>query len=91
MIDASNREGLSEARDELLNLVQDDHIQSIPILILANKIDRINSAYSENELRNLLQIEEHLNKENSHIKLCMCSLKHRVGFSDGLQWLIKKL
>jgi len=43
MIDANNRERLPEARDELLNLLHDDHIQSIPILILANKIDRINS------------------------------------------------
>jgi len=90
MIDASDRERLPEARSELLNLLQDDQMQSVPILILANKIDRTNTAYNENELRDLLQIEKYLNKENSHIKLCMCSLVYRVGFVDGLQWLIKK-
>jgi GTP-binding protein SAR1 len=90
IIDASNRERLPEARYELLNILNDDEIQSMPLLILANKIDKIDTAYSENELRYHLQIEKYLNEENSRIKLCMCSIKRNEGYTDGLKWLIKQ-
>jgi len=90
LIDASNRERLPEARYELLNILNDDDIQSIPILILANKIDNIDTSYSECELISQLQIEKYLNIENPRIKLCMCSIKRNEGFTDGLRWLIKQ-
>jgi GTP-binding protein SAR1 len=90
LIDASNRERLPEARYELLNILNDDDIQSIPVLILANKIDNIDTSYSECELISQLQIEKYLNVENSRIKLCMCSIKRNEGFTDGLRWLIKQ-
>jgi GTP-binding protein SAR1 len=90
IIDASNRQRLPEARHELLSILNDEEIQSMPLLILANKIDNIATAYSENELRHLLQIEKYLNEENPRIKLCMCSISRNEGFTDGLKWLIKQ-
>jgi GTP-binding protein SAR1 len=90
IIDASNRERLPEARYELLNILDDEDIQAMPILILANKIDRINIACGENELRSLLKIEKYLLGEDPRVKLCMCSIARNEGFTDGLKWLIKQ-
>jgi GTP-binding protein SAR1 len=90
ILDASNRQRLPEARHELLYVLNDDDIRSMPILILANKIDNINTAYGENELKYLLQIEKYLNEENPRVKLCMCSVSRNEGFSDGLRWLINQ-
>jgi GTP-binding protein SAR1 len=64
IIDASNRPRLPEARHELLSILKDDEIQSMALLILANKIDNIDKAYNENELKHILQIEKYLNEEN---------------------------
>lgn len=90
VIDASNRKRLPEARYELLNILNDDEIQAMPLLILANKIDNIDTAYSETELRHELQIEKYLNIENPRIKLCMCSFTRNEGYTEGLKWLIKQ-
>jgi GTP-binding protein SAR1 len=90
VIDASNRQRIPEARHELLKILNDEDIQSMPILILANKIDRTHTACSESELQSLLQIEEHLHAEDPRVKLCMCSIARNEGFTDGLKWLVKK-
>ena len=80
IIDVSNRRRLHEAYNELANLFNDSEMKSVPLLILANKIDNINTACSENELISFLKIENHLNKEDSRVKLCMCSIKRNEGF-----------
>lgn len=90
MVDASNRQRIPEARYELLKILNDDEMSFLPILILGNKIDNINAALSENELRYHLQIEKYLNEENPRVKLCMCSLMRNEGFTDGLRWLIQQ-
>ena len=90
VIDASNRYRIPEARHELLKILNDEDIQSMPVLILANKIDITRAACGESELRSLLQIEEHLNAEDARVKLCMCSIAKNEGFADGLKWLIQK-
>ena len=90
IIDASNRQRLSEARYELLKILNDDELKSMPLLILGNKIDNINTAFSEIELRSQLQIEKYLNIENPRIKLCMCSFTRNEGFTDGLKWLVQQ-
>lgn len=90
MVDASNRQRIPEARYELLKILNDDEMSFLPILILGNKIDNINAALSESELRYHLQIEKYLNEENPRVKLCMCSLMRNEGFTDGLRWLIQQ-
>ncbi|CAF1414916.1 unnamed protein product [Rotaria magnacalcarata] len=90
MIDASNRQRMPEARYELLQILNDDDMNFAPLLILGNKIDNVDTAYSENDLRYHLQLDKYLNEENPRVKLCMCSIKRNEGFTDGLQWLIKR-
>ena len=90
IIDATNRPRIPEARYELLNILGDEDLQAIPILILANKVDRVDLACSESELRSLLQIEKYLNEEPARVKLSMCSIAANEGFTDGLKWLVKQ-
>lgn len=90
VVDASNRARIPEARYELFNVLKDDETQYVPILILANKIDNTQSALSEFELIDALQIGQYLHGDNPRMKLCMCSIMRNEGFSDGLKWLIKQ-
>lgn len=90
VIDASNRDRIGEARYELFQILKDDETRFIPILILANKIDQIETAMSEFELIDQLKISSYLQGENPRMKLSMCSIKRNEGFADGLKWLIKQ-
>ncbi|CAF0957818.1 unnamed protein product [Adineta ricciae] len=90
MLDASNRPRFAEARHELWKILMDDDVRSLPILILGNKIDNVETACSETELRQILQIEKFLNESNPRVKLCMCSVARDEGFADGLRWLINQ-
>ena len=90
LVDASNRSRLPEARHELLSVLNDEDTQYVPMLILANKIDNVDTACSETELIYLLQLDKYLHGDNPRVKVCMCSIKRNEGFSDGLRWLIKQ-
>ena len=90
VVDVSNRSRLPEARHELLSVLNDEDTQHVPMLVLGNKIDNIQTACSETELIYLLQLDKYLHGENPRVKICMCSIKRNEGFSDGLRWLIKQ-
>ena len=90
IVDVSNRSRLPEARHELLSVLNDEDTQRVPMLVLGNKIDNIQTACSETELIYLLQLDKYLHGENPRVKICMCSIKRNEGFSDGLRWLIKQ-
>jgi GTP-binding protein SAR1 len=55
IIDASNRKRFPEAKTELKALLDDEQIESVPFVILGNKIDRPNSA-GEQEIRNYFNL-----------------------------------
>lgn len=42
VVDSSNRERVSEARDVLKHLLKDQRLQGVPLMVLANKKDRPN-------------------------------------------------
>ena len=90
VVDASNRKRIPEARYELFNVLKDDETRNIPILVLANKIDNVETALSEFELIDQLQISSYLHGDHPRMKLCMCSITRNEGFADGLKWLIKQ-
>jgi len=98
IIDAADRERLSEARSELNRLLSADEIKDIPFLVLGNKID-IPKAISEDELRQTIGLiavkttgkntspkELELNKIRP-IEVFMCSSVNRFGYGDALKWL----
>lgn len=95
IVDAADRERLSESRKELDALLSDDALISIPFLILGNKID-LPWAASEEELRFHLGLRDcttgkgKVNQSDSHIRpmeVFMCSIVKRMGYGDGIHWV----
>ena len=104
VVDASdsNADRLDKARRELQAVLQAEGLSGrggaggagdagggalrespVPVLVLGNKID-LGSALSEAELVDKLG----LRAGDPRVRVCMCSLVHRMGFGDGLRWLI---
>ena len=66
----------------------------VPIVIFGNKIDKKESI-SEDELRDALGLPHHLtfgrgkqgNPGTRPIEIFMCSVRKKVGYQDGFQWM----
>ena len=84
VVDATDTNRIIEAKDELHRLVSDDMLKTIPFLILGNKID-LNNAISMCDLQESLDIRslQHERMINIH----MCSVKKRIGYMKGFEWL----
>jgi len=88
VVDASdtNPNRLEKTRRELQALLSTAELcPTVPVLVLGNKID-LGAAMSEAQLRELLG----LNPPGQHerVLVCMCSMVHKMGYGDGLRWLI---
>jgi len=55
LVDACDRNRLSESKAEMDSLLTDEQLSNCPVLILGNKIDRPGAA-SEDELRNFFNL-----------------------------------
>ncbi|MES1902024.1 MAG: GTP-binding protein SAR1a [Paramarteilia canceri] len=99
IIDAADRRRFTEAKHELMQILNESSVQNVPIAILANKIDIRNSA-SEEEICNVLQIGQLRTgkeikasgsaKEANGIRpleIFMCSLIKDQGFVEPFRWL----
>lgn len=93
LVDASDRERLQEAKQELDRLRADPTLHLIPLLVLANKVDLPDSV-SERVLRDFFDIHEvHLVADGgggggrAPVALHLCSLIKRQGYKEGIQWL----
>jgi hypothetical protein len=82
----------------LQGLLTCDELQSVPFLVLGNKID-VPQAASEDELRAALGLYETYGKESKGerdpnlrpIELYMCSVVRRMGYADGFRWMAQFL
>ncbi|KAJ3435416.1 hypothetical protein M0813_18313 [Anaeramoeba flamelloides] len=96
MIDVAKKTRLKEAKMELNSLLKCEVLDTIPFLILGNKIDK-KKALSEEEIRIELGLpfsqSNYLSKNKNirPLELFMCSVKERMGFKEGFQWLGKQL
>mmetsp|Transcript_18291 Transcript_18291/g.45771 ORF Transcript_18291/g.45771 Transcript_18291/m.45771 type:complete len:198 (-) Transcript_18291:783-1376(-) len=100
LVDAAERERLSESKKELDNLLSDDQLQGVPFVILGNKID-ISSAASEDEMKSALGVlrqttgKGKVNLEKTEkgtfvtrpMEVFMCSVKKKMGYGEAFQWL----
>ena len=93
LVDSADRDRFHIAREELHELLESEDFQSIPFLILGNKIDLPSSA-SEDELRYYLGLEAYQTNTDAkkkqgarHVGLFMCSVRKRSGYSDGFKWI----
>jgi GTP-binding protein SAR1 len=85
MIDSTDIDRMTEARDILFNIIDD--CNDIPILILGNKIDNVD-ACSESKLREYLGIYQY---QYNNIEIFMCSVVKRAGISEAFKWLSSRI
>eukprot|EP00397_Hematodinium_sp_SG-2012_P028535 GEMP01030048.1.p1 GENE.GEMP01030048.1~~GEMP01030048.1.p1 ORF type:complete len:215 (+),score=34.73 GEMP01030048.1:53-646(+) len=99
LVDAADRSRLHEGAEELQKLLAEEALQTVPFIILGNKID-IPTACSEDELRNALglyaQCTFGMQKPSNWdrnaggprpIELFMVSIMRRQGYGEGFKWL----
>ncbi|XP_051505729.1 ADP-ribosylation factor-like protein 13A isoform X2 [Myxocyprinus asiaticus] len=94
VMDSSDRQRLKEVKEALVDLLKHPRAAGKPLLVLANKQDKMNALLG-NELIEILALEKLVNQSRSlcHIEPCSASIDlHR--WSDrktlrGLQWLLQ--
>ncbi|XP_028314923.1 ADP-ribosylation factor-like protein 13A [Gouania willdenowi] len=94
VIDSSDRHRMKEAREVLADLLRQPRVAGKPILVLANKQDKMNALLG-NELIEILSLEKLVNQSRSlcHIEPCSALMDLR-RWSDrktlrGLRWLLR--
>ncbi|XP_059377663.1 ADP-ribosylation factor-like protein 13B isoform X5 [Carassius carassius] len=94
VLDSSDRQRMKEVREALVVLLKHPRVAGKPLLVLANKQDKINALLG-NELIEILSLESLVNQSRSlcHIEPCSASMDLR-RWSDrktlrGLRWLLR--
>ena len=93
VVDSADRERFSLAKHELSELLESEGLYHTPFAIFGNKID-LPEAASEGELTAALGLEtcamllEGRNLDRGRaIRVFMCSVTKRYGYTDGLKWI----
>ncbi|XP_075902834.1 ADP-ribosylation factor-like protein 13A [Nelusetta ayraudi] len=96
VLDSSDRQRIKEVKDVLTDLLQQPRVSGKPILVLANKQDKMNALLGS-ELIEILSLEKLVNQSRSlcHIEPCSALLDLR-RWSDrktlrGLRWLLRAI
>ena len=90
LIDAVDIKRFNEVKTELKNILESPELINIPIAILGNKIDMA-GAVSIEELKEALNYDGIITKENRPINIFMISVTKKIGFTNALQWVCKQL
>ncbi|KAI4484156.1 hypothetical protein M0804_007612 [Polistes exclamans] len=95
LVDASDKSRLAESKAELDALLTDEQLSACPVLVLGNKIDRLDAA-SEDELRNFFNLYGQTTGKGKiprseipgrPLELFMCSVLKKQGYGEGFRWL----
>jgi len=94
LVDVADAKRFQESRKELTSLLADEQLQSIPFLILGNKIDK-SGAVSEDELKGYLGLhglttgkdERKADGSFRPLEVFMCSIMNNQGYGQGFRWL----
>ncbi|GAA6108903.1 GTP-binding protein SAR1a [Tachysurus ichikawai] len=95
LVDCADYPRLMESKIELDALLSDETISNVPILVLGNKIDRM-EAVSEGKLREMFVLNGQttgkgivsLKELNARpFEVFMCSVLKKQGYGDGFRWL----
>ncbi|XP_017263781.1 ADP-ribosylation factor-like protein 13A [Kryptolebias marmoratus] len=94
VVDSSDRQRMKEAREVLADLLKQPRVAGKPVLVLANKQDKMNALVGS-ELIEVLSLEKLVNQSRSlcHIEPCSALMDLR-RWSDrrtlrGLRWLLR--
>jgi len=86
VVDASDRDAMSVAKDELFSLLQHDTLNTIPLLVLANKSD-LKERLSVDEIIEALDLKKIVHRE---ISCYGVSAKEETNLEAVLQWLVAR-
>ncbi|TSK14839.1 GTP-binding protein SAR1b [Bagarius yarrelli] len=95
LVDCADHQRLMESKIELDALLTDETISNVPILVLGNKIDRM-EAVSEGNLREIFALNGQttgkgivsLKELNARpLEVFMCSVLKKQGYGEGFRWL----
>ncbi|BBN07518.1 protein MpARFD2 [Marchantia polymorpha subsp. ruderalis] len=87
VVDSTDKERITEARDELHNLINDPELSHVTLLVLANKTD-LPQTMSVAQITDLLQLPS-LRQTKWYIQ--SCSATSGLGLYEGLDWLGQEL
>ncbi|DBA74648.1 hypothetical protein WJX82_006477 [Trebouxia sp. C0006] len=87
VIDSSDRKRLQETADELAQLLQEDKMQGVPLVVLANKQDLINALRAA-EIADSLSLPAIRDRP---WQIQPCCAKTGEGLKEGMEWLIKQV
>ncbi|KHN71247.1 ADP-ribosylation factor-like protein 3 [Toxocara canis] len=87
VIDSSDRKRFDETGLELLELLEEEKLKSVPVLIFANKQDLVTAAKAS-EIAEGLQL---LSIRDRSWQIQACSAVTGEGIRDGMDWISKNL
>ena len=85
VIDSNDRERLSQASDELDQMINEDELKELPVLIFANKQDLPNCCTLD-EMKEKLNLTK-LDRTNRRWHLQPSSVMEKKGIDEGFKWL----
>ena len=98
VVDSSDSARFEESRKEFEEILKSEELGEIPIVILANKIDK-REAHPEEELMSVFGLKEQTNfgtqiketLQKKPVKLFSCSVVKKTGIQEAFDWLTTKL
>ncbi|KAL3802855.1 hypothetical protein HJC23_007632 [Cyclotella cryptica] len=87
VIDSSDQKRMHETSAELDLLLDEDKLKGVPLLVLANKQDLLNSISPE-EISNELKLKSICNRPWT---IRPCSARDGEGLTDGMEWVITQI
>jgi GTP-binding protein SAR1 len=96
VLDAAHDGKFQIASKELNRLLTDDDLKNVPIVIMANKVDK-ECKYSEEMIKTFFNLHPLLtgkhNKRGTRrpVELFMCSIKNEFNVAESLEWLAKQI
>ncbi|XKL59321.1 hypothetical protein PGB90_000337 [Kerria lacca] len=99
LIDASDSSRFDESKEELRHLLEDESLNTCPVLILGNKIDKPQAA-SEDMIRHIFNLDTLTTGKGKipkselqmrPLELFMCSVLRRQGYGEGFRWLAQHI
>jgi len=98
IVDVADENRLEESKEEFYHLLTEvEELKCVPILILGNKIDKVD-AWSEREISSYFELDQYrtgkdrvMKGKDRALELFMCSIVEKSGFPQGFEWLSKQV
>lgn len=90
LVDLSDPQRFSEAKEQLDRLINVSEIQNIPLVIIGSKSDK-KDAVSEKKIREDLNINEIFANDSRPMEFFKCSSINDTGYQEAFNWLISNL